>query len=300
MNKITYFLIKIIKNENKYNEEDDDEGMNEGFYNNSRNKRRKPQYLGGLIFEPHPGLYDDIILVMDYTSLYPSIIQKYNISFETVIRKASQNFKEENNWNNNTKMNKEKNNDDKSVDGETGYEIEEIIKKDEEEYDEIKPVEIKDKIRFKKPFATLPSILKYLDSERRNVKNQLKIEKDKFISSLLEIKQKSLKTSANSLNKYLRNKNSRFYSKEIAILIEKIGRRSLRNVSYIIGKFGYKIIYGDSDSVMVNIMTQNIKEALEIWEKINKEINKKYKLLIIEIEDIFKSVLLMKKKDMFA
>ena len=83
-------------------------------------------------------------------------------------------------------------------------------------------------------------------------------------------------------------------------MIEKIGRRILRNVAYIIGKFGYKIIYGDSDSVMVNIMTQNIKEALEIWEKINKEINKKYKLLIIEIEDIFKSVLLMKKKDMFA
>ena len=286
----------LIKNGNKYNEEDDDEGMNEGFYNNSRNKRRKPQYLGGLIFEPHPGLYDDIILVMDFTSLYPSIIQEYNISFETVIRKASQNFKEENNWNNNTKMNKEKNNDDKSVDGETGYEIEEIIKKDEEEYDEIKPVEIKDKIRFKTPFATLPSILKYLDSERRNVKNQLKIEKDKFKSSLLEIKQKSLKKSENSLYKYLRNKNSRFYSKEIAILIEKIGRRILRNVAYIIGKFGYKIIYGDSDSVMVNIMTQNIKEALEIWEKINKEINKKYKLLIIEIEDIFKSVLLMKKK----
>ena len=310
-----YHRTDLIEDENRDEEDDDDDGMNEGANNNSRNQRRKPQYSGGLVLEPHPGLYDDIILVMDFNSLYPSIIQEYNISFETVIRKATQSFKEEANWNNNTKMNKDKNkkakknkkadkkddnkegnNDDKSGDDKTDDEKEEIIKEDEEEEDEDKVVEITDKIRFKSPPATLPSILRFLVSERKNVKNQQKVEKDKFKRSLLEIKQKSLKISANSLYGYLGYKNSRFYAKEIAALITKTGRRILRNAAHIVDKFGYKIIYGDTDSVMVNTMTQNIKEAVEIGNKLNKEINKQYKLLIIDIDGVFKSMLLLKKK----
>ena len=310
-----YHRTDLNEDENRDEEEDDDDGMNEGANNNSRNQRRKPQYSGGLVLEPHPGLYDDIILVMDFNSLYPSIIQEYNISFETVIRKATQSFKEENNWNKNDKMNKDKNkkpkknkkadkkddnkegnNDDKSGDDKTDDEKEEVIKEDEEEEDEDKAVEITDKIRFKTPPATLPSILKFLVSERKNVKNQQKIEKDKFKRSLLEIKQKSLKISANSLYGYLGYKNSRFYAKEIAALITKTGRRILRNAAHIVDKFGYKIIYGDTDSVMVNTMTQNIKEAVEIGNKLNKEINRQYKLLIIDIDGVFKSMLLLKKK----
>ena len=309
-----YHRTDLNEEENRDEEDDDDDGMNEGANNNSRNQRRKPQYSGGLVLEPHPGLYDDIILVMDFNSLYPSIIQEYNISFETVIRKATQSFKEDNNWNNNAKINKDKNkkakknkkadkkddnkeenNDDKSGDDKTDDEKEEVIKEDEEE-DEDKAVEISDKIRFKTPPATLPSILRFLVGERRNVKNQQKIEKDKFKRSLLEIKQKSLKISANSLYGYLGYKNSRFYAKEIAALITKTGRRILRNAAHIVDKNGYKIIYGDTDSVMVNTMTQNIKEAVEIGNKLNKEINKQYKLLIIDIDGVFKSMLLLKKK----
>ena len=79
-------------------------------------------------------------------------------------------------------------------------------------------------------------------------------------------------------------------------MITKIGRRILRNVACIINKYGYKIIYGDTDSIMVNTMTQNIEEAIQIWDKLNKEINKIYKLLIIDIDDIFKSILLLRKK----
>lgn len=249
-------VYKQFKN-NKPNEEDNNVEVDV-----AGKKRKKAAYTGGLVLDPKVGFYDKYILLMDFNSLYPSIIQEYNICFTTVDRKS---FLE-------------------SVLDTVGEKLPEL-KKSEENSDAVQS-----------PGILPTEICKLVDSRRKVKKMILDPKTTPEEKQQLDIKQKALKLTANSMYGCLGFSNSRFYARPLAALITSKGREILSNTKELTESLGLEVIYGDTDSLMINTNTTNFDEARTIGYKLEAEINKRYKLLEIGIDGIFRSILLLKKK----
>jgi len=53
-------------------------------------RRHREKYTGAFVFQPNPGLYEDIA-VFDFTSYWPSIIVSFNLSLSTLLNKKEKN-----------------------------------------------------------------------------------------------------------------------------------------------------------------------------------------------------------------
>lgn len=104
--------------------------------------------------------------------------------------------------------------------------------------------------------AILPMVLKTLVGKRKLVKNQIKAERDPVKLGQLDIRQKALKLTANSMYGCLGFGSSRFHAQAIAALITRTGRETLLKTKEIAEeKLGFSVVYGDTDSIMINTGT---------------------------------------------
>uniref|UniRef100_A0A8C2PYL4 DNA polymerase n=1 Tax=Cyprinus carpio TaxID=7962 RepID=A0A8C2PYL4_CYPCA len=223
----------------------------------SNKTRKKAAYAGGLVLDPKVGFYDKFILLLDFNSLYPSIIQEFNICFTTVERGATN-----------------------------------ARKKTEEDDDEIP--ELPDQSL---EMGILPKEIRKLVERRRQVKllmKQADLNPDVYLQ--YDIRQKALKLTANSMYGCLGFSFSRFYAKPLAALVTHKGREILMHTKEMVQRMNLEVIYGDTDSIMINTNSTNLEEVFKLGNKVKSEVNKLYKLLEIDIDGVFKSLLLLKKK----
>uniref|UniRef100_A0A667HVC2 DNA polymerase n=1 Tax=Lynx canadensis TaxID=61383 RepID=A0A667HVC2_LYNCA len=236
---------------------DEDEDL-DGDANKYKKGRKKAAYAGGLVLDPKAGLYDKFILLLDFNSLYPSIIQEFNICFTTVQRVASEAHKA-------------------TEDGE------------QEQIPELPDPNLE--------MGILPREIRKLVERRKQVKQLMK-QQDLNPDLVLQydIRQKALKLTANSMYGCLGFSYSRFYAKPLAALVTYKGREILMHTKEMVQKMNLEVIYGDTDSIMINTNSTNLEEVYKLGNKVKSEVNKLYRLLEIDIDGVFKSLLLLKKK----
>ena len=143
-------------------------------------------------------------------------------------------------------------------------------------------------------------MIKRLLESRKQVKQQLKIELSAGNiekSKKLDIRQKAIKLTANSMYGCLGFHYSRFYAKPIDALITSTGRQTLQRAQEVAEQeCGYDVIYSDTDSIMVDCRSDKLEDAKRIGREIQNQCNKHFKLLELEVDYIFKTILLLNKK----
>lgn len=118
------------------------------------------------------------------------------------------------------------------------------------------------KAGFKMEEGILPEIIQHLWEER-----------EKARKSKNELARYAIKILMNSFYGVLASPNCRFYNYDLTNAITSFGHYIIQTSAKLIEKQGYEVIYGDTDSIFINLNVNTEKQAENIGKKIEKNIN---------------------------
>jgi DNA polymerase delta subunit 1 len=225
-------------------------------------------YEGATVFEPVRGYYSSPITTLDFSSLYPSIMMAHNLCYTTLLSKA----------------------DLSKVDSEhctktpTG---DHFVKSSLSE-------------------GILPMILKDLLAARKKAKQDMKKETDPLRLAVLNGRQLALKISANSVYGFTGATVGQLPCLAISSSVTSFGRDMIEHSKTVIEREyciekGFpsdaKVIYGDTDSVMINFGIDNLEKTFELGKEAAALVTKEFLPPIkLEFEKVYYPYLLMNKK----
>ena len=254
-NRVEYLLLHAFyeqgyivpdKKFHKYHkDEDDNNGIQGDKASLASGGGSDSSYEGGLVLEPKRGFYDTYVLLFDFNSLYPSIIQEFDLCLcqEKILPKIMANL-----------------------------------------------VDQRRKIQVDMVKLTMATSRPSLDLRLK------KANRDEV--STLDIRQKALKLTANATYGCVGSTFGRFYNPSLAAEITSRGRDALRKTVQVAKDLGFKVIYGDTDSIMILTNEREYDGAVVIANKLRQDFKRLLNFLILNLglDRIFKRLLIQQKK----
>ena len=235
-----------------------------------------------LVMEPQSDFYTSPLLVLDFQSLYPSVMIAYNYCYSTFLGRVVS-------WRGANKM------------GFTNYRREQRLIELLKDHINIAPNGIMyAKTHIRK--SLLAKMLGEILETRVMVKSGMKIDKDdKTLQRLLNHRQLALKLIANVTYGYTSASFSgRMPCSEIADSIVQTGRETLEKAIALIHsveKWGAEVVYGDTDSLFVYLKGRTRDQAFDIGEEITKTItDMNPRPVKLKFEKVYHPCVLLAKK----
>lgn len=237
--KVMNLIARFVKDDYAINLRDSGWPDNELEDDENTNSFRKvaPDYEGATVIEPVTGFYEDCVSTLDFESLYPSIIRYFNLCPSTLVLDA-----------------------DVLALGSSSEVVSfetHVIKNNVLVNRKLLKYEMQDR---KYTFAmhvtgVLPSLLKRLIDARKAVKKLMNESKDPAEKAVLNGRQNGLKVACNSCYGFcgVSKKRGLMPCKPVAAVTTLKGRLFIDFSKNFTEKTfpGSKVIYGDTDSVMV-------------------------------------------------
>ena len=192
----------------------------------SRIERKHETYIGALVFSPKKGIFRNVAY-MDFASMYPSLIIKYNIGPDTFVPESIQISDKEVN-----------------ISPEKGYRF---LKAPDGLYKKSLRILLETRKRIKEQ-------LKGLDPKTPQYR-------------ILDNRQKAIKVIANATYGYAGWSGARWYKKEVAEATTEWGRETIRKAKEIAEELGLEVYYGDTDSLFIKYEKNKINEFVRRVER---------------------------------